>query len=162
MLVCLWDEQRHWDVELSMLWKSRWVTYHQKFGITEGCSCTSTALALAEFYTQEQVHPHTVTGLLIPLLAQYTCGCYALLWCFFYNDRISHSLEEDPSSNLNYLVPTSIWNGWVVSRQTSENPSDRGTPPRTLQNILKILPKSQNHKLSQLMFMLIFNLSSKI
>ena len=36
MLVCLWDEQRHWDVELSMLWKSRWVTYHQKFGINKG------------------------------------------------------------------------------------------------------------------------------
>ena len=31
MSVCLWGEQQHWDVEPSMLSKSRWVTYHQAF-----------------------------------------------------------------------------------------------------------------------------------
>ena len=72
-----------------------------------GSSCTSTTLALAEFYTQEQIHPQTVAGLLIPFLEQYTC-CYALLWCFFlqwqdltFSWRRSLVQSKLPSSNVN-------------------------------------------------------------
>ena len=108
MLVCLWDEQRHWDVELSMLWKSRWVTYHQKFGITEECSCTSTTLALAEFYTREQIHPQTVAGLLIPFFSAIHLWLLRSLVVFFlqwqdltFSWRRSLVQSKLPSSNVN-------------------------------------------------------------